>query len=84
MTTTKTYKYAVICSQGMYGSGDTVRVAFRTNDLEKARKRAEKLTREYQDGMRPYGGSSGGYRVIAWDSADTTLSGYSADRTPSL
>jgi hypothetical protein len=32
--------------------------------------------------MRPYGGSGGGYRVIAWDQAGRTISGYWLDRTP--
>lgn len=74
-------KYAVVPTQGMYQSGDSVRVARTSNDLTTARKIARKLSDEYQRGMRPYGGSSGGYRVIVWGSTDRTISGYSLDRT---
>jgi len=74
--------YAIVPTQGMYQSGDTVRVARTSGSLETARKTAKKLTAEYQRGMQPYGGSSGGYRVIAWGSTDRTISGYSLDRTP--
>lgn len=77
----KTYAFAVIAGPGMYGSGDTVRVACRTNDRQKAKAKAAKLTREYQDGMKKYGGSSGFYRVIDWGTDDMTISGYSLDRT---
>ena len=75
-------KYAVIPTQGMYQSGDTVHVARTSGSLETARKIARKLTAEYQAGMQRYGGSSGGYRVISWGSADRTISGYALDRTP--
>ena len=73
--------YAVIPTQGMYQSGDTVHVARTSGSLETARKIARKLSDEYQRGMRPYGGSSGGYRVIAWRTTDRTISGHSLDRT---
>ncbi|MFO0202476.1 MAG: hypothetical protein ACK528_05035 [Alphaproteobacteria bacterium] len=72
--------YAIVPSQGMYQSGDTVHVARRSGSLETARKIARKLTAEYQAGMQRYGGSSGGYRVIAWGTTDRTISGYSLDR----
>ena len=74
-------KYAVVPTQGMYQSGDSVRVARTSNDLTTARKIARKLSDDYQRGMRSYGGSSGGYRVIVWGSTDRTISGYSLDRT---
>ena len=73
--------YAVVPTQGMYQAGDTVRIARTSGSLEAARKIARKLSDEYQRGMRPYGGSSGGYRVIAWGTTDRTISGYSLDRT---
>jgi hypothetical protein len=66
----------------MYGSGNNVRVARISNSLQTARKVAKTLTASYQAGMRPYGGSSGGYRVIAWDQTGRTISGYWLDRTP--
>jgi hypothetical protein len=66
----------------MYGSGDSVRVARISRSLQVARKAAKTLTASYQCGMKPYGGSSGGYRVIAWDQAGWTISGYWLDRTP--
>lgn len=81
-TTSKTYAFAIVPTQGRYSSGDNVRVARLSNDLDSARKIARKLSGEYQRGMRPYGGSSGGYRVIAWDQSDRTISGYWLDRTP--
>ena len=81
-STTKTYAFAIVPTQGRYSSGDNVRVAQLSNDLDAARKTAKRLSSSYQSGMRPYGGSSGGYRVIAWGSADRTISGYSLDRTP--
>ena len=75
-------KYAVIPTQGMYQSGDTVHVARTSGSLETARKIARKLTAEYQAGMQRYGGSSGGYRVIVWGQNNRTISGHWADRTP--
>jgi len=80
MSTTTTY--AVVPTHGTYGSGDNVRVARISNSLQAARKAAKSLTASYQSGMKPYGGSSGGYRVIAWDQTGRTISGYSLDRTP--
>ena len=77
-----TTTYAVVPTQGMYGSGDNVRVARILNSLQAARKAATRLTASYQSGMSKYGGSSGGYRVIAWDQAGRTISGYWLDRTP--
>lgn len=74
--------YAVIPTQGMYQSGDTVHVARTSGSLETARKIAKKLTAEYQAGMQRYGGSSGGYRVIVWGQHNRTISGHWADRTP--
>ena len=74
-------KYAVVPTQGMYQSGDSVRVARMSGSLETARKIACKLTAEYQAGMQRFGGSSGGYRVIAWGTTDRTISGYSLNRT---
>jgi len=77
-----TTKFAVVPTQGTYGSGDNVRVARISNSLQAARKAAKALTASYQSGMKPYGGSSGGYRVIAWHQTGRTISGYSLDRTP--
>ena len=74
--------FAVVPTQGTYGSGDSVRVARISRSLEAARKAAKRLTKEYQAGLSRFGGSSGGYRVIAWDQAGRTISGYSLDRTP--
>ena len=80
--TSKTYAFAIVPTQGRYSSGDNVRVARLSNNLDAARKIARKLSDEYQRGMRPYGGSSGGYRVIPWGSAERAISGYWLDRTP--
>ena len=80
--TSKTYAFAIVSTHGMYSSGDKVRVARLSNDLDAARKVARELTGAYRRSMSCYGGTSGGYRVIAWGSADRTISGYSLDRTP--
>ena len=74
--------YAVVPTQGMYGSGDTVRVARTSGSLARAREVAQRLTRSYRNMMDPYGSSSGGYRVIAWGQTSRTISGYDLDRTP--
>lgn len=77
----KSYTYAIISSQGMYGSGDKVRAVKCGNDIAKMQAAAKKMTREYQDGMRKYGGSSGGYRVVRWDAERSyVLLGHEADR----
>ena len=80
--TAKTYAFAIVPTQGRYSSGDNVRVARLSNDLDAARKIARELTNGYRRSMSCYGGSSGGYRVIAWGSSDRTISGYSLNRTP--
>ena len=74
--------FAVVPTQGTYGSGDKVRVARICNSLQAARETAKRLTKEYQAGLSRFGGSSGGYRVIAWDQDGWTISGYWLDRTP--
>ena len=80
----RTYAYAVVPTQGMYGSGDVVRIAGSSNSLPVARDLARRLTRKYQDDMRPYGGSNGGYRVIAWDRPDRTIDGVFLDRAKTV
>jgi len=77
-----TTKFAVVPTQGMYGSGDNVRVARILSSLQAARESAKRMTVSYQSYMSKHGGSSGGYRVIAWDQDGRTISGYSLDRTP--
>ena len=77
-----TATYAVVPTQGTYGSSDNVRVARICNSLHDACKTAKRLTKEYQAGLSRFGGSSGGYRVIAWDQDGWTISGYWLDRTP--
>jgi len=74
--------FAVVPTQGMYGSGDNVRVARILGSLQAARASAKRMTVSYQSYMSKHGGSSGGYRVIAWDQTGRTISGYSLDQTP--
>jgi hypothetical protein len=74
--------FAVVPTQGMYGSGDSVQVAQVCDSLQDARKAAKKLTAEYQSSMRRFGGSGGGYRVIEWNQESRTISGYWLDCTP--
>jgi hypothetical protein len=81
-TANRTYRYAVVPSQGCYGSGSSVRAAYRTDSLERAEKRAAKLTADYRRDMAPYGYTSGGYRVVRWGSADRTCLGCDLDRYP--
>lgn len=76
------FAFAIVPTQGMYGSGDAVRVAETAGDLTAARAIASRLTADYQRMMRPHGGSNGGYRVIAWGTMDSTIDGYILDRTP--
>lgn len=83
-TTTKTYAYAVVPSQGRYGSGTTVLVYRRSNSLEAARRAAEKASREFQGAMARHGGTSGGYRVVRWDRGDDRIEGYALDRCPTV
>jgi len=63
-TTTQATRYAVIAGPGMHGSGEQVRAYYTTADRDRALKYAARATREFQLGMRPYGGSSGRYRVV--------------------
>lgn len=84
-TTTKTYVYAVIPTQGCYGNGSNVSPAYCTDDRERATKKAASMTREYQRAMRSRGGSSGGYRVIEWGyDCSYSIPGHIADRVPSV
>lgn len=75
------FAFAVVPMQGRYSSGDIVRIAETASDLSTARVIASRLTKEYQSMMKPHGGSNSGYRVIAWGSIDSTIDGYTLDRT---
>lgn len=57
-------RYAVVVSHGRYGSGDLIIAASVHADPATALRRARRMTREHQQGMRRYGGTSGGYRVV--------------------
>lgn len=81
-TATKT-TYAVIASAGRHGSGDLVVPAYTTTDLARAKKRAEKMTREFRAGMAKHGGTSGGYVVVEGSRSSRWL-GHEADRLPRL
>ena len=76
------YTYAVVESRGMHGSGEKVRAVYRTNDLARAKKKAEKFTREYRESMERHGGSSGGYRVV--ESENSEWLGNDIDSIPSV
>ena len=79
------YKYAVIPSQGMYGSGSNVNTLYRTDDLTRAKQRAASMSRAHRDGMKRHGGTSGGYRVIEWGCDGTHVGlGHDADRIRSI
>ncbi len=79
-------RYAVVPSHGRYGSGDPVRALSVHDDLRVALKRAAAATRSFQDVMRHYGGTSGGYRVIATEATphDAVWLGCDLDRIPSV
>lgn len=74
-------KYAIVKSHGCYGSGDTVRPMAWRRDLAAAKKLAAKWTIEFRAAMKPYGGTSGGYRVVPWRAS---WLGVDLDRIPSL
>jgi hypothetical protein len=76
------FSFAVVPTCGMYGNADAVRVEEFSETLEAAQKRAARLTKQYRGRMARFGGSSGGYRVIAWGHDGRTISGRMLDRTP--
>ena len=79
------YRYAVIAGPGMYGSGSTVYTVYRTDDLQRAKKKAAALTASYRSVMRRYGGTSGFYRVIEWGERGRCVGlGHDADRIVSV
>lgn len=65
------YAYAVVPSPGTYGGNEVVRPVYCTNDLNRARALAKKLTAEYQRSLEEHGGTSGGYRAVKWYSRRT-------------
>lgn len=75
--------YAVIPSTGRHASGDLVLPAYATADLGRARKRAAKMTAEFQARMSRHGGTSGGYVVVEGTRSSRWL-GHEADRLPRL
>lgn len=79
-------RYAVVETAGMHGSGESVRAISVHRSLVVARRIAQAVTSEYRRGMAPYGGSSGGYRVVETDAGNRTQTswlGHELDRTPS-
>lgn len=64
--------YAIVPSRGRYGSSQSIRpmpvrgVGVELRDLIRARRLAERWTRDFRAGMRRYGGTSGGYRVVEY------------------
>ena len=77
-------KYAVVISEGRYGSGETVQAERICETPDSAIALAEKLTRTHQAAMRRYGHTSGGYRAIETDNVTTAWPGYVLDRIPTL
>ena len=63
-------RYAVVPTAGCYGSGSRVASLAVVADLGRAVSMARRSTAEFRRAMRPHGGSSGGYRVIATDVRD--------------
>ena len=79
-------RYAVVPSQGCYGSSDNVSPLSVHVSRERAINIAARATKDYRAGMVRYGGSSGGYRVIETQhktASDASWSGYALDRIPS-
>jgi hypothetical protein len=80
-------RYAVVPSQGCYGSGDRVSAEQVCDTRAAALTLAARLTVRYRARMRRHGGSSGGYRVVeteAGSAAETSWLGHALDRTPSV
>lgn len=76
-------RYAVVPSQGCYGSGEWVYAASLHADLRTAVARAAAATRSYRAAMARYGGSSGGYRVVETEARtrrDAVWLGHDLDR----
>lgn len=81
-------RYAIVPTAGCHGSGEKVRPLAVLADRFDAHYKARQKTRQFQDGMRPHGGSSGGYRVIVVDQSvktrdDVEWFGHELDRIPS-
>ena len=80
-------RYAVVPSQGCYGSGERVSAEQVCDTRSAAIAIAARLTARYRARMRRHGCSSGGYRVVeteASSAADTSWLGHALDRTPSV
>lgn len=76
--------YAVVPTQGRYGSGEVVSpfASDISGNLAKLRREAKRATREYQRAMAPHGGSGGGYRVVEY--FGDSWYGHDLDRTPDV
>lgn len=80
-------RYAIVPTAGCYSSGARVHALAVVGDLERARARARSATREYRAAMRPHGGSSGGYRVVATEATtrrDAVWLGWELDLEPTV
>ena len=81
-------RFAVVESAGRHASGHVVRAMYTTTNLDLARKKAAKWTREFQREMRSVGGTSGGYVVVECEASDRKGSpiglGWEVDRAPRL
>ncbi len=80
-------RYAIVPAHGCYSSESKVRPLRVVGDREKAIKAAEKASREYREALRPYGGTSGGYRVVLTDAhsrRSAVWRGWELDREPSI
>ena len=77
------YAYAVIPSSGTYSSGEKIMTVYRTDDYDRAVRWCRRATVIYRRAMRPFGGSSGVYRVINWGHEGRCVGlGYDADTIP--
>ena len=63
-------RYAVVTAPGCCAQHETLRALYTSDDLARARARAAAWTREYRRAMARYGGSGGGYVVVAVDVED--------------
>lgn len=81
---TELRRYAVVLSQGCYGSGETVQAISVHASLADARRAATAATARYKRAMARHGGTSGGYRVVETSVADPSWLGRELDlrRTP--
>ena len=71
--------YHVVEGSGMHGAGSRVRPSSTHRTLARALSAVRRRTAEYQDCMRPHGGTSGYYRVVTSQQSRPVWLGHEID-----